>query len=1075
MNPSPIRHGTGCCRPKTGMKQTILTTLLILGLLLPCLSLHANGAPDALPIWNTSFPTNQEITLPIDTSLARSKGQPVDLPILFHTPCWTKDPLATSIRIVYWNGTGYTELPSQIYNLAFIDTTHLRSCNIVFLIPPIANGHERYFLHFSPNQTQSTTYPDHLKIVDQTYQFNPIQQIQANAQFYGIIEDNYDIFGIGQEGKILDRACAQVVVKQPKNTTTFDALNADQFVSFAFSYYYGPNEKDESSSDQVYVSKQILVDGTLMASVQITSQSNLGDVRTTNEYRYYYTPGDDKRLYVHATHQMLHDATVQGMDNIDGRFGSIISVEARSSTIDALNMGQISPLLDFNSTTQAIEEYHMDQNPETQDREWIIPYQDNADLGPHAWISYGDGPSGIANAVIFANNTGLIKTGTNEHDGISLKVCEKQYFNFLGTQVDYASINFGRNSYDPTTNIHDTQIPANLKVEFDAETFYSRTGGYTATQQETHLYQALINQHITPPEPPHNATHFNLTVNASFGGTFLAFPWLGQHTGTTYPAVTMDLYRNNTYQTTQQANRSLLISAATTFHNLTTGHYLTKVSLTIAGTRYLIGATITNLTTTTTTPLTCTWERDVKITVQNQHTHGIPNVALHLQNKNHDCFDHNTTDATGILTLRAPYNQTDPYTIVATYKNHTIATTTLTPTIQYATTTITLPLYNYSIKVTDTLNLPPTVNITPHLLLHNQTTPITPDRTDGTTYRFTNLLAGTYTAELQYRTHTDTLTITIPSDTTATQLQFTQTYPVNLTFYDLRGNTITSPDILIKVQRNNNLVRNSPKQNFNLPPATYQLLIYDHTTLIATKTIDLTNEHHATIVTSLDAQLPTLITSLSLILILLAALLTALRKIHLRTLFLTLSLSLILLTLTMPWWELSGATTTTPQATRHIAMYIQPGSLMETLTNQTTTQRTISEMPAQFTSFLNIVTLALTATGILAAAAATISIYKKLKVSLVIQAILLTLLTATAIIYVYGTAKLTDIGIGSLQGQGPLHVIIGGADLTMPSTWGLSSGYQLLILAALTTIAGLCLTIYDWRKTRQSSKTKNKS
>ena len=506
------------------MKHTALAILLILGLLLPCLAVHSSATDDTLPAWNKSFPRSQEIILPINTSLPRAKGQPIDLPVAFSTPCWTKDPLATSVRIACWNGTSYSELPSQIYNLVINDSTHIKSCNVVFLVPSYANGQERYFLFYSPNQTQSTTYTDHLQIVDQTYQFNPISQISAQAQFYGIIEDNYDVFGIGQEGKILDRACAQVVVKQPYHTTHFDALNADQFVSFAFSYYYGSDEKDESSSDQVFLDKKILVDGTLMVSVQITSQSSLGDIRTTNEYRYYYTPGTDKHLYVHVNHQMLKAATVQGMDNIDGRFGSIISVQARSNTIDSLNMGQIAPLLDFNSTTQPVEEYQMDQNPETTDREWIIPYQDNADLGPQAWISYGDGSTGLANAVIFANNTGLIKSGSGEQDGISLKVCEKQYFDFLGTQVDYASINFGRNSYDPATG-HDTSIPANLIVSFDAETFYSATGGYTATQQEASLFQALIHRHTQPPIPPKNATHFNLTVNASFGGTFLTFPW----------------------------------------------------------------------------------------------------------------------------------------------------------------------------------------------------------------------------------------------------------------------------------------------------------------------------------------------------------------------------------------------------------------------------------------------------------------------------------------------------------------------------------------------------------------------
>ncbi len=1055
------------------MKHTALAIILILGLLLPCVVVHSRAADDTLPAWNKNFPKSQEILVPIDTSLTRAKGQPIDLPVAFHSPCWTKDPLATSIRIACWNGTGYSELPSQIYNLVANDSTHIRSCNVVFLVPPSANGLERYFLFYSPNQTQPTTYPDHLQIVDQTYQFSPIKEISAQAQFYGIIEDNYDVFGIGQEGKILDRACAQVVVKQPKHTTHFDALNADQFVSFAFSYYYGSDEKDESSSDQVFIDKKILVDGTLMVSVLITSQSNLGDIRTTNEYRYYYTPGDDKHLYVHASHQMLKAATVTGMDNIDGRFGSIISVQARSSTIDSLNMGIISPLLDFNSTTLPIEEYQMDQNPETTDREWIIPYQDNADLGPQAWISYGNGPVGRANAVIFAGNTGLIKTGSGEQDGISLKVCEKQYFNFLGTQVDYASLNFGRNSYDPATG-HDTSIPANLLVQFDAETFYSETGGYLATQQEASLFQALIHRHIQPPTPPQNATHFNLTVNASFGGTFLAFPWLGQHTGSSFPAVTMDLFRNGTYLSTQQANRSLLTNATARFTNITTGRYLIRVSLNVANSRYVIGASILTLNRTTTTQIICTWERAVKITVLNQNNRGIPQVTIRLQNKDGVVFDHNITDATGILTLRAPYNANDSYTVAALYKERPIYTASLPVTIQYATASITLPLYNLSIKVVDALNLLPAVNITPLLSITtgNQTTDITPDSTDGTYYHFTNLLADNYTAEVPYRSHLDSLPVRIPRDGPAIQLQFTQTYPVSLDIYDQRGNPIGTSSILLKVLRDDTQVYSSLKHTFFLPPAHYQILLYDQEKLVATKTIDLTNEHHTAIVTSLDPPLPPYIIAVSVTIFLLVALLTVLRKTRLRTLCLAATFCLALLAIITPWWELTG-TSTTPSISRHIAMYIQPGTLVETITNQTATQRTISEMPAQFTTFLNLVIIALTLTCILAAITAVISLSKKLRVSMVAQVILIILLAGTTILYVYGTSILTEIGIGSLQGSGPLPVIINDVDYTITSTWGLSSGYYLIILSILTAAAGFVLTLLDWRKTKQSSNTQS--
>lgn len=1056
-------------KERSGMPRTPTILLLALALLLPSLAaptLLAQNEPTTLPYWDTSFPYRQELIMPYNTSEPRAANQAIDLPVTLHDPCWTTDATHTSIRVACWNGTGWAELPSQIYNLQPSNITgHIKTANIVFLIPAAADGRERYFLYYSPNQTQSPTYTDHLSIVDQTYTLNPIQQIQANAEFYGFIQDGYDIYGVGIQGSFLDRACAQVVVKQPEGTTTFDALNADQFVSYAFSYYYGSDEKDESSSDQVFLNKQILTDGNLMVAVQITSQSSLGDIRTTNQYRYYYTPTPDKRLYVHVTHQMLKPATVKGMDNIDGRYGSIISVKARSSTIPSLNMGTISPYLDYSNPTNQTIEYPMDPNPETTDREWIIPYQDNADLGPQAWLSYGDGQTGHANAVIFQGNTNIINPdASSEHDGIQLKVCEKQYFNFLGTQVDYASLNFGRNSYTPGQG-HDLTIPNDLTVHFDALTFYTTTGGYNATQQEAHLYHALLHNHTQNTQQPTNTTLANLTITAYLGGSFLTFPNLAQPNA----PVTIDLTHNGTTIATTPANHTTLATATAHFTNITTDTYLARVHLTINNKPLTIGATTLTLNTTKTIQINTTWERTIKITTTNQHTTGVANVTITLQDHNHTIYDQSTTDTTGIAILHAPYNATDPYSITALYKHRTINTQNLTPSLQYTSASIAIPLYNFSIKVVDTLNLAPAVAVTPTLQMQdgNQTVLLEPDSHDQNYYRFTNLFADNYTAQLLYRNHIDSCPIRVPQDGSAIQLQFTQTYPVDMAIYNARGSLIGKSSLLFRIYRDNTQVYTSMKNEVYLPPATYRFDVYDQNQLVATKTIDLTNQHDTSIVTSLDAPLPPIMISLSVAIFILAAILTILKKIRLHTLFLVLALSLLLLAVIQPWWELAG-TSTSPAYTRHITMFVEPGVLMESYSNHSGSQMIISEMPAQFTTFLNLIIITLGATGLLALVTVIVSLYRKPKLRFALEVALIALLTCIAIVYVYGTSILTDIGIGSLQGSGRLQVTLGGVEVLMPSNWGLSIGYYLVILAALATIGSLVLTLLEWRQKKQS-------
>jgi hypothetical protein len=198
-------------------------------------------------------------------------------------------------------------------------------------------------------------------------------------------------------------------------------------------------------------------------------------------YRYYYCPIEEKRINVHVKHEMLKDATVQGIDNIDGRFGSLISLKARSAAVESLNFGNIYPYLNFYGDKDKVEQYQLNQNPSTKEREWVISYTNDASLGAEAWLSYGYGKKGIANAVLFASNQGFVSSGTDERDGVQLKVAEKEYVNFLGTEVDYVSINFGRHSFEPGHS-HDVTIPADLVVQFDAEVFASETGGYESVQ-----------------------------------------------------------------------------------------------------------------------------------------------------------------------------------------------------------------------------------------------------------------------------------------------------------------------------------------------------------------------------------------------------------------------------------------------------------------------------------------------------------------------------------------------------------------------------------------------------------------
>ena len=906
-------------------------------------------------------------------------------------------------------------------------------------------------------------YIDHVSVVDANYSYSPLPDITAQARFYGIIEDGFNVYGVGQEGQILDRPSAQVVVKQKKGAKQFDVLGSDQIVSFALSYYNGSKDKDESSSDQVFLSKKIFVDGNLMVSFGVMSESKKGDVRTTAIYKYYFCPLDLKRLNIHVKHEMTKNATVQGVDNVDGRFGSIISIKARSSSIDSLNFGVISPYLDFYGMNDEIEEYQMDQNPNTKEREWIISYKDNADLGTQAWLSYGQGSQGVANAVLFASNQGIIRSGTDERDGIQLKVAEKQYFNFLGTEVDYASINFGRNSYQPGS-YHDVNIPSNLVVQFDAEVYFSNIGGYPAVQNESHFYQTLVKSRYFSGEGPfeQQQKRYNLTVITHLGGTHFTYPWIANRTGLHLPVIWIELYKDGQLIASGVANRSLFLRASRTFVAIPEGSYLIKAFWKMGNrTKAFTGVATLDLNGDSKIQLFCTWERTISISFKNQKNEEIPGIHVYLRNKNNVLIDENVTQNDGRVTLNAPYNPKDPYSISAEYKDFVVYDKTLKNSLRKINLQVNIDLYDLTVEVTDTLHNSPGVEITSTLftIKENRTITLLPEDLRNGMYVFHAVPAGDYTLQLAYGDTLDQLLVTIPESGEVVHMNFTAEYTLMIDLFDSKGNSVDQGGISFKVFRNNQMVFETNDTLLSLPPAHYHIQAYAHGLLIGTEDIVLTNSRHLTFVTTLSSNLPLMITIIIIVFLGSVLIFAVAKKFSLTSALKCLALALVILALFQPWWVFSGSSSA-PAAQRDTALYINPGVMVETTTFNGGTSLALAELPDIFVSFLGVIMPVLLFLCIILGSSVIMKKIKKRNYSFLLSMSGVAIFSIALYAFYIGTQKLSETSIGPVQGQGTILVTIQGVEVHLQSSWGFSLGYYLIIIAAMCAISAMTLEIW---------------
>ena len=261
----------------------MLLILLVLGsaLMIPVLS------DEDISWWDDNWSFRQEIGIPIPTDNKDAVFQPIDKRIEFQSSCWAKNDNEHSVRICCWDGSNWHELESQIYQLNYSDSTNLISCSIVFLIPDIANGKERYFVYYDSKETPSPMYTDHLTIKDAYYYYEPISGISVEGDYFKLLEDNFQVYAIGQKGHVMNRRLSQGIIKMKPGSKEFDIINSELLASFAFAYHEGKEDSDEVSSDQKLISKEILVDGNLMIQFGIVSESLNQHLRTTNIYRYY--------------------------------------------------------------------------------------------------------------------------------------------------------------------------------------------------------------------------------------------------------------------------------------------------------------------------------------------------------------------------------------------------------------------------------------------------------------------------------------------------------------------------------------------------------------------------------------------------------------------------------------------------------------------------------------------------------------------------------------------------------------------------------------------------------------------
>jgi hypothetical protein len=787
----------------------ILAVSIILACLLFSVLIPVSINAEEEPWWNDFFSFKEKIEIPIDTNDSYSKYQPIDISINFENLCWAKNEDEHSVRVVFQDGIKFIELESQIYDLKFEDNEHISSCNLVFLIPKEANGNESYFVYYDDSKKQGPDYEKRVKLDEDYYYYEPIQGLFFETSFFKIMQNDEIIFAANKEGNVLNSPVSQQVTILKKGAEEIKPYNGEHLASFGFNYWWKTNKWNLISASEKFVSKDTIVDGNLMVKFKIVSESNDGSIRSSIIYKYYFSPTEERRLYLHARHEVLK--TLPTGNELDVGFVIAHSGGIKSSTHKELNFGEIPPYLHFYSKEEIIKSEKVPQYPESPKWETIIPKQYDYDLGSIPWASLDYGETGKAFAIIFASNK-IVKRGENEKEGLELQLIQSNYLNLPGLIGRVSDLYITRNDYERGEPL-DLELPSNYIAEFHAQYFMTENGGFKTVDKEARIFQKLIS---FQPEIDDNTTgtkddiaKYNLTASVHFAPSFPMGSLLSAVLGKNVSYIYAELYKENSFRSSGSVGRLPLLNIfdfniegknlfekikallgifdwrnvsffkKIVFTGQTAGTYLLKIfreNPLLKEGREFIGYEIIDLNDDKNIRIFCKPEGKVSISAKDQNNNGIKNIDVSFID-NDIVISSGKTDENGKAVITAPVSLFEKYNLNVTYQGFLISN----EYIRLGRIRALLPLnkkYNFdvddlTIKIKDDQGKTPVFNFDYSLTSSDMDYPIIikPDSILDGTCKFDNLYYADYILTIKYNSFEVKEEIKIPD---------TSLYEINL-------------------------------------------------------------------------------------------------------------------------------------------------------------------------------------------------------------------------------------------------------------------------------------------------------
>lgn len=1045
----------------------------------------------------SSMPIKQDLELPFDTSLEDAAFHPVDMRVQFDQSAWAQNETIHSVRVGFDDGSGITDIECQIYDLEYVDDSHISGCGLVFLIPEEADGSESYFVCYSGSQTDAPNFVDHVSVEDATYFYEPISGQKIDIEYYKISDDGNLVYAVCQKGELIGSGMGQVIIKMNPTSAEFETGNIEQLSSFYMAYSIDPAGETAGTMWPSEVSKSILVDGNLMTRVKIDVLSREGNIRTDNIYTFYHCPTQAKSIDVNVNHEFLESVEVSGSKQKDGVLGVTTTFKARSATIDSLNIGNILPQIHVYTEDEIIKSYDVPLDPDANPAEWLLGTNDDIDLGSHAWVSMDDPDSGKAHAMLFESQDGYIG---DETDGLQVKVSTKQHVKLPGLEADTGDVYVTRNAFEGGSQV--TTLEQGLIFNYDARFCSLQTGGFEKIDGLSQVYQPFaairpISRGNVSTEPEIEIPKYTLTAFVKGANAVPLGPLLSAATGKSVPYIYAELYRDGGIKSSGSVGRlpmgdvnlefdntslvekvklalgifdwkNFTLKKKIRFPNVEDGTYLVKVFLEnplFGKDRQYIGYNFVEINgEDTSVTVSCEKQGSVGFDIFDDKGSAVKDVLFTLYDQD-IAVSEQCSDVNGSVVLNAPAYRRSPYTLKVLYDGFLIFEREISLGRKEIRKTsfeeLSIDLVDVKIYVEDTLGLAPAVDLNPTMVSSSMIveTALRGDVVSDngfSEYVFEDLYPASYSLSLGYKSFDMVESVSVSSDRSV-DLVFPAEFPVELEVHNIVGSTISSGEAVLSREEKYRSVEidSEGMGKIVVPPGEYVLEISDDDGIIANQAVSVKGDKAMTIVSGQQSSLHFMVTILGA-LICLGGIVVLVWKRQLIPALKILAIGLLVLAIVSPWWVLSGSSGGVETQTQTLLI---PEKMVTFTDGSDGMGGDISSLPEEATMMLGVIGKVLIASvvviGLLVVWSLRFeSLLPKLRKILGIVSVILPLLGA--VLFVVVMSMIAEAGVGTLSGAMDLDISIPGASsVSVPCSWGLASGFYLAFVGVILLLVSL--------------------